>query len=70
MEPESVRPVRDLVLARTAGEEKGGADGNFFRPAGVPSYGASDVDIDPNDVCAHGKDERTPTGLGRAPAPG
>ena len=38
--------------------EPGGTDGKFFRNAGVPSYGASGVGIDPNDVRAHGKDER------------
>ena len=38
--------------------EPGGTDGKFFRNAGVPAYGASGVGIDPNDVRAHGKDER------------
>ena len=38
--------------------EPGGTDGKFFRNAGMPSYGASGVGIDPNDVRAHGKDER------------
>ena len=38
--------------------EPGGTDGKFFRNAGVPAYGASGVGIDPNDIRAHGKDER------------
>lgn len=38
--------------------EPGGTDGIFFRNAGVPTYGASGVGIDPTDVRAHGKDER------------
>ena len=38
--------------------EPGGTDGKFFRNAGVPTYGASGVAVDPNDVRAHGKDER------------
>ena len=38
--------------------EPGGTDGKFFRNAGVPSYGASGIGIDPKDVRAHGKDER------------
>ena len=38
--------------------ETGATDGLFFRNAGVPTYGASGVAIDPNDVRAHGKDER------------
>ena len=38
--------------------EPGGTDGKFFRNAGVPTYGASGVGIDPSDVRAHGKDER------------
>ncbi len=38
--------------------ETGGTDGLYFRNAGVPAYGASGVAIDPDDVRAHGKDER------------
>ena len=38
--------------------EPGGTDGKFFLNAGIPTYGASGVGIDPNDVRAHGKDER------------
>ena len=38
--------------------ETGATDGLFFRNAGVPAYGASGVAIDPDDVRAHGKDER------------
>ena len=38
--------------------ETGATDGLYFRNAGVPAYGASGVAIDPDDVRAHGRDER------------
>jgi acetylornithine deacetylase/succinyl-diaminopimelate desuccinylase-like protein len=38
--------------------ETGATDGLFFRNAGVAAYGASGVAVDPDDVRAHGKDER------------
>lgn len=38
--------------------ETGATDGLYFRNAGIPAYGASGVAIDPNDVRAHGRDER------------
>ena len=38
--------------------ETGATDGLSFRNAGVPAYGASGVATDPDDVRAHGRDER------------
>ena len=38
--------------------ETGATDGLYFRNVGIPAYGASGVAIDPDDVRAHGKDER------------
>jgi acetylornithine deacetylase/succinyl-diaminopimelate desuccinylase-like protein len=38
--------------------ETGATDGLFFRNAGISAYGASGVAVDPDDVRAHGKDER------------
>ncbi|HET9041212.1 MAG TPA: M20/M25/M40 family metallo-hydrolase [Gemmatimonadales bacterium] len=36
----------------------GATDGRFLRAAGVPTYGVSGLYGDPNDVRAHGRDER------------
>ena len=36
----------------------GGTDSRFLRAAGIPSYGVSGLFGDPNDVRAHGRDER------------
>ncbi len=36
----------------------GGTDSRFLRSAGIPSYGVSGLFGDPNDVRAHGRDER------------
>ena len=36
----------------------GATDGRFLRAAGVPTYGVSGLLGDPNDVRAHGRDER------------
>jgi acetylornithine deacetylase/succinyl-diaminopimelate desuccinylase-like protein len=36
----------------------GATDGMFTRGAGIPTYGVSALDTDPEDVRAHGKDER------------
>jgi acetylornithine deacetylase/succinyl-diaminopimelate desuccinylase-like protein len=36
----------------------GATDGRFLRAAGVPTYGVSGLFGDPNDVRAHGRDER------------
>ena len=36
----------------------GATDGMYTRSAGIPTYGVSGLDEDPDDVRAHGKDER------------
>jgi acetylornithine deacetylase/succinyl-diaminopimelate desuccinylase-like protein len=36
----------------------GATDGRFLRSAGIPTYGVSGLFGDPNDVRAHGRDER------------
>jgi acetylornithine deacetylase/succinyl-diaminopimelate desuccinylase-like protein len=36
----------------------GATDGMYTRSAGIPTYGVSALDTDPEDVRAHGKDER------------
>ncbi len=38
--------------------ETGGTDGRHVRSAGIPTYGVSALAGDPDDVRAHGKDER------------
>ena len=38
--------------------ETGATDGLFLRNAGIPVYGVSGIAYDPEDVRAHGKDER------------
>ena len=38
--------------------EAGATDGLFVRNAGIPTYGVSALAEDPDDVRAHGKDER------------
>jgi acetylornithine deacetylase/succinyl-diaminopimelate desuccinylase-like protein len=38
--------------------ETGATDGLYLRNAGIPVYGFSGLFIDPNDIRAHGKDER------------
>lgn len=36
----------------------GSTDGLYTRSAGIPTYGVSGLDEDPEDVRSHGKDER------------
>ena len=38
--------------------ETGATDGLFLRNAGIPVYGVSGISFDPDDMRAHGKDER------------
>ena len=38
--------------------EAGATDGAFTRLAGIPTYGAAGLAEDPDDIRAHGKDER------------
>lgn len=47
--------------ARVVPEMSAGAtDGLYVRNAGIPVYGVSAIFFDPNDVRAHGRDERIP----------
>jgi acetylornithine deacetylase/succinyl-diaminopimelate desuccinylase-like protein len=56
--------IEQLVAARWPGlpvvptMDTGASDGAFVRGAGIPTYGVSAVTEDPNDVRAHGRDER------------
>ncbi len=38
--------------------ETGATDGLFLCNAGIPVYGVSGISFDPDDMRAHGKDER------------
>ena len=38
--------------------QAGATDGMYTRSAGIPTYGVSGIDENPEDVRAHGKDER------------
>src|SRR5437879_5826372 len=64
LRPEILRPIEQLVAARWPGVpvvpvmEAGASDGLFLRNAGIPTYGVSAVFEDPDDIRAHGKDER------------
>ena len=40
--------------------QAGATDGMYTRSAGIPTYGVSGLDHDPDDVRAHGRDERIP----------
>jgi len=62
--PEILELIERLVRAQFPGipvvpvMEAGATDGLFLRNAGIPTYGVSAVFEDPDDVRAHGKDER------------
>jgi carboxypeptidase PM20D1 len=40
--------------------ESGGTDGMHFRRAGIPTWGVSSIFMNPDDIYAHGLDERVP----------
>jgi acetylornithine deacetylase/succinyl-diaminopimelate desuccinylase-like protein len=62
--PDIMRPLEQLVAEQFPGVpvvpvmEAGATDGLFLRNAGIPAYGVSAVFEDPNDIRAHGRDER------------
>jgi len=64
LRPEIMQVVEKLVGQRFPGApvipimEAGATDGLYLRNKGVPVYGISAVFEDPNDVRAHGRDER------------
>src|SRR5437899_6705089 len=63
--PAIMGPIERLVAEQFPGVpivpvmEAGATDGLFLRNAGIPTYGVSAVFDDPNDVRAHGRDERS-----------
>src|SRR5437016_640518 len=62
--PAIMGPLERLVADQFPGVpivpvmEAGATDGLFLRNAGIPTYGVSAVFEDPNDIRAHGRDER------------
>src|SRR5881296_470469 len=62
--PAITGPIERLVAEQFPGVpvvpvmEAGATDGLFLRNAGIPTYGVSAVFDDPNDIRAHGRDER------------
>src|SRR2546430_1047097 len=62
--PTIMSPLERLVADQFPGVpivpvmEAGATDGLFLRNAGIPTYGVSAVFEDPNDIRAHGRDER------------
>src|SRR6266700_3704615 len=62
--PAIMSPLERLVADQFPGVpivpvmEAGATDGLFLRNAGIPTYGVSAVFEDPNDIRAHGRDER------------
>ena len=40
--------------------ESGGTDGTHFRRAGIPTWAVSGIFMDPDEVYAHGLNERVP----------
>jgi acetylornithine deacetylase/succinyl-diaminopimelate desuccinylase-like protein len=64
LSPALLTRIEHLVAARWPGlpvvptMDTGASDGMYVRNAGIPTYGVSAVTEDPNDVRAHGRDER------------
>jgi acetylornithine deacetylase/succinyl-diaminopimelate desuccinylase-like protein len=62
--PEVMKPIEDLVAEFWPGVpvvpvmETGATDGLYVRNAGIPVYGVGAIFEDPDDVRAHGRDER------------
>lgn len=68
--PDVFKPIEDAVRVVWSGTaatgavplvpfmETGATDGLLLRNAGMPVYGASGIPYDPDDMRAHGKDER------------
>jgi carboxypeptidase PM20D1 len=47
-------------VALTPYLESGGTDGKVYRTAGIPTWASSGVFIKPDEMFAHGRDERIP----------
>jgi acetylornithine deacetylase/succinyl-diaminopimelate desuccinylase-like protein len=64
LEPDIVDPITKLAKEMWPGiavipeMSTGASDGAFVRNAGIPVYGVSAIADDPNDMRAHGQDER------------
>ncbi len=64
LRPDVMAPVERLAAETWPGAvvvpemSMGATDGLFTRNAGIPTYGVSAIFDDPNDVRAHGRDER------------
>ena len=64
LDPQVLEPVTALAAAMWPGIEvipemsTGASDGAYTRNAGIPTYTVSAIASDPNDMRAHGKDER------------
>jgi acetylornithine deacetylase/succinyl-diaminopimelate desuccinylase-like protein len=64
LRPDVMAPVERLAAEMWPGVavvpemSMGATDGLFTRNAGIPTYGVSAIFDDPNDVRAHGRDER------------
>lgn len=64
LRPDVMAPVERLAAEMWPGAavvpemSMGATDGLFTRNAGIPTYGVSAIFDDPNDVRAHGRDER------------
>ena len=66
MRPDIVEAVKKAVHTRYPGlkvmgyMESGGTDGMHFRKAGVPTLAVSGVFMNPDEMYAHGLNERVP----------
>jgi len=64
LNPEVMQPVQELTRSMFGDipviptMSTGATDGRYLRAGGIPTYGVSGLFGDPNDVRAHGKDER------------
>lgn len=62
--PEVLEPIDSITAAMWPGAavipsmDTGASDGLFLRNAGMPVYGVSGVQLDSDDIRAHGQDER------------
>jgi len=67
LRPEIELAITQSIRKRYAGVavspylESGGTDGLVYRSAGIPTWASSGVFIKPNEMFAHGLDERIPT---------
>lgn len=66
LQPEVMRPLEKLVAAYwpetpvVADMATGASDSKYTNAAGIPTYNWSGIELEVNDVRAHGKDERLP----------